>query len=235
MQIQGYYKKIDQKAHNLFDNALLAPDLLAQVHAGAGDISALAEKLTDLDERNILRTICSQLETSALCLSYGLYHPAMATLRLCLELGLASIYFSSNKLAHREWLANGDLSWSVVNGDDGGVFSPRFIKAFFPELRDHAMKFRERAAATYTALSKYVHGNNHTWGADGLTLSLNDEVRAAYRSHLSAVVDILKFAYCARHLCFMSTDDREQIADSVSDLQHIGPIRERCGGPKEIK
>ena len=234
MKIQNYYKKIDKQAHAVFEATLESPELLAEVHAYASDVDQLAQHLIDEDEKRMLRTVCAQLEMSCLCATYGLYHPAMAGLRLCLELGLGSIYFSSNKLAHREWLANGDLSWSVINSRDDGVLSTRFVHAFFPELADGASAMRERAAKCYGCLSEYVHGNSDTWSNKGLALAENPDRRLAYSNQCAEAVVVLKFAYAARHLKFLSENDRDSLQNVFTELLHISGLRECLGGPKEI-
>ncbi len=78
MQIQQYYKKIDARAHILFEATLKKPDLLARVHAAASEIDQLAALLPDEEERKMLRTVCAQLETSSLCTTRQWRHYACA-------------------------------------------------------------------------------------------------------------------------------------------------------------
>jgi hypothetical protein len=235
MKIQSYYKKLNKQTSAVFEASLQNPQLLARVHSAASELDQLALLTVDSDERSMLRTVCAQLETSCLCASYGLYHPAMALLRLCLELGIGAIHFSSNKLAQREWLANGDLSWSVINSFEDGVLSKRFSKAFFPELVEQVTEIRERANNTYGVLSEYVHGNSDTWSDKGLALTLSEERLEKYAKAAAEVVEILKFSYCVRHLKFFDASDVDGAHEAFSDLLHIDAIREYLGGPKVIK
>lgn len=183
----------------------------------------------------MLKTVCSQIESSCLALSLGLYRPAIGGLRLALELGFGCIYFSANKLAHREWMQNGDLKWSVVNGECDGALSQRFVKAFYPELIEKSPEFFTRAALVYRALSEYVHGNSETWVASGLALKLNDSLRSFYKEKLDEVSIVIKFAFCCRHLKNLSNSEKDTISPAISELHYVAAIREQLGGPKDIK
>jgi hypothetical protein len=145
MNITTYFQQLNFCSQQIFNDALTEPQLLSKAHSIAGDISVLADEVSDSDERAMLKTVSSQIESSCLALSLGLYRPAIGGLRLALELGFGCIYFSADKLAHREWMQNGDLKWSVVNGESEGALSQRFVKAFYPELCDKAPEFFNRS------------------------------------------------------------------------------------------
>ena len=235
MHIKTYYQQLNSRSQEIFQDALTAPQLLSKAHSIASDISTLAEVLSDSDERAMLTTVCFQIESSCLALSLGLYRPAIGGLRLALELGFGCIYFSSDKLAHREWMQNGDLKWAVVNGEADGALSQRFVKAFCPELSEKAPEFFTRAGLVYRALSEYVHGNSDTWVASGLALSRNDSLRSFYEEKLDEVAIAIKFAFCCRYLKVLSVEAKDAIYPATTDLHYVAAIREQLGGPKEIQ
>lgn len=235
MNITTYYQQLNSRSQEIFSDALTQPKLLSKAHSIASDISVLAEVVSDNDEKAMLKTVCSQIESSCLALSLGLYRPAIGGLRLALELGFGCIYFSADKLAHREWMQNGDLKWSIVNGETDGALSQRFVKAFCPELCEKAPEFFTRAGFVFRALSEYVHGNSDTWVASGLTLTRNDSLRAFYEEKLDEVAIAIKFAFCCRYLKTLSVVAKDAIYAATADLHHVAVVREQLGGPKDIQ
>lgn len=235
MKIITYYQKLNTRSQEIFQTALAEPQLLSKAHSIASEISILAEVISDNDERAMLRTVCSQIESSCLAISLGLYRPGIGGLRLALELGFGCIYFSANKLAHHEWMQNGDLKWSVVNSEFEGALSQRFVKAFFPELANKSHEFFTRASVVYRALSEYVHGNSDTWVASGLALTHNASLRSFYSEKLDEVSIAIKFAFCCRYLKSISISAKDSIAPAINELQYVAAIREQLGGPKDIQ
>lgn len=51
-----------------------------------------------------------------------------------------------------------DLIWRDITNPEEGILSPRYRKAFFPELRDEK-KYNGLYQKLYRELSEYVHGN----------------------------------------------------------------------------
>lgn len=235
MKINDYYDQLNTRSQEIFSLAQKEPELMSKVHSSAAELFQLSEAIFDLDEQSMLRVVCSQLESSCLSLSLGLYRPAIGALRLALELGIGSIYFSANKMAHREWISgNGDLKWSVVNSETDGVFSNRFIKAFYPELIEHSATYLARASRVYRILSEYVHGNSDTWDQSGIALQVNEKLRKFYELEFTEVAVLIKFAFCCRHLKEMSPETLESNQVILTELDYIPQIREFLGGPKEI-
>jgi hypothetical protein len=235
MNILNYFEKLNEKSQEIYAIALKEPLLLGKAHSSASEIYELSKFITDTDEQQMLGVVSSQIEASCLALSLGLYRPAMSTLRLALELGLGCIYFSANKFAHREWMNGGDLKWSTITSDQDGVFSTRFRKAFFVNLEDENLTYRERALSVFRKLSEYVHGNNETWKINGISLQNNTGLRSLYANQLDEVVTVIKFAFCVRYLKSIDKANCENVSSILEEFNYIAAIREHLGGPKEIK
>ena len=239
MKIETYYRKLNKKSQVIFSAALGKPHLLSKAHSAASNLYKLSACITDVEEAKMLQLVCSQLESSCLALTFGLYRPALSSLRQAFELGMGGIYFSSNKLAHREW-ANGvreaDLKWSVINSPETGVLSQRFAKAFFPELANIVESYQDRSRTAYRCLSEYVHGNSDTWKTSGMTLTYNQPLENLYISQFDEIDEILMFAFCCRYLRDLNQNQIEDIHPILNDkLSHVEPIRVALGGPKDIK
>ena len=215
---------------------MLNHDLLTVSHQASTEWHKLVACIGESEERTMLDNVCSQFESSTLALSLGLYRPAFTSLRLTLEFGLAVILFTSNNLSFREW-QNGkpeaDIKWSAVNDPDSGVFSHRFISAFFPKMVDHASNHRDRARLLYRQLSQFVHGNPETWRATGLQLAPNSILVQEFLTHLKSTVELLQFAFCCRYLCGLAKSQLDEVQPILFDsFTHIEPIRVILGGPK---
>jgi hypothetical protein len=234
MNIQEYFNKINVSCQRIFHETLLDTSSFGKVHHLSACVFEFSEHLVDIHESNILRAVSSQIEASALSLALGIYRQAFSSLRLALELGLGTIYFSLFKLDHNEWLkGKADIKWSKLIDSDNGVLSKRVSTAFYPELNDYVNEYNEKAGSVYRKLSEFVHGNYETWDKSGLIISKNEELISRYFRHLESVKEVLLFSLCCRYLKTLSPLQLETMQFISEDLGHIEPIRLLLGGPKE--
>jgi hypothetical protein len=237
MNIQDYLKKLNEKSQEIFAWTIAAhQESLAKVHHLASQMSDFSDLILDSDEKNMLRVACSQLETSSLALSFGLYRQAMSSLRLTFEISLGCVHFSVHKLEHKEWLVGrADIKWSALIDEDCGLFSHRFADAFFPELREYSQDYGVRAKALYRNLSEFVHGNSDTWESGGIALASNEVLLQKYFLLLQQMGEVILYILCCRYLKNISKEDFDDVQSIFEQLTHIAPIRELAGGPKDIK
>lgn len=238
MKIETYYQRLNNKSQNIFTSTLERPEVLAKGHSAALSLYQFRSCIAS-DEATMLEVVCTQFETSCLAMTYGLYRSAFTSIRLALEFGLGSLYFSTNKLAYREWcngLTEADIKWATINSEESGVFSQRFALAFFPELAAHVGDFRIRAVKVYRKLSEYVHGNNATWQKTGIALSYNSSLHDSFLDHLNEVNEIILFGICCRFLHELNSVQLEEIEPIfMPTFAYIEPIRTFLGGPKDTK
>lgn len=236
MKINGYFAALNKKSQEIFCTTVENEIDLAMVHDWSSKFYEASKHLNNNDESRLIRVLCSQLESSCLALSFGLYRQALASLRLSFELGLGSVHFSVHKLEHKEWLAgSGDIKWSKIIDADNGVLSDRFFLAFFPKVCEHAREYNSRAKTIYRNLSEYVHGNSETWKECGLILERNPALEKKYFSCFSEVSEILLFLIFCRYANEFKDGQVEDLSYIFENLNHIAPIREFFGGPKDIK
>lgn len=239
MKIKSYYNKLNTKSQEIFLESLGNLELLSKVHGIVSDIHKISTFIPNSLDAKMFHLVCAQIESSCLALTFGLYRPALSTLRLSFEFGMGGLYFSSNKLAQREW-ENGnkeaDLKWSIINSPENGVLSRRFVDAFFPGLGGYSAEYQERARMTYRCLSEYVHGNSDTWKISGLSLLRNQTLIELYEKQVSEIDEILKFAFCCRYLGELEKSQLDEIQPIFNDkFTQIELIRIAFGGPKDIK
>lgn len=222
--------------NGIFDESLNNREGIGLSHYYSSCIYEFSQMIQCNDERRILGTVASQVESAALISTLGLYRQAFVSLRLALEMGLGAVYFSVHRLELHEWMdGKADIKWSQLISDDKGVLSKRFSNVFFKELSEEIESKRELASTIYRTLSEFVHGNYGTWSPDGMKLSYNYDLHIQYQILCKQVFEVIMFCLCCRYLKNMGPEFLDNLGFVAEELGHISPIREALGGPKEVK
>jgi hypothetical protein len=134
-------------------------------HYAIDEVRSWQQILQDRPESVVFGQIISGLELGLFALVSGLYRQAYGSLRLAVELLAALAWFSTSRLDLAEWQSGEkDLIWRDITNPDDGILSPRYRKAFFPELYEEK-RYNSVFKKLYRELSEHVHGNAKTWGA----------------------------------------------------------------------
>jgi len=230
MDIQSYLSKLNEDSQGVFKRTILEREKLGTLHHLSSCIYEFSDCLLDPQEKQMLVTVSMQLESATLNLVLGLYRQAFASLRLALEMGLATMYFSVNKMELHEWLdGRSDIKWSKLVDKDNGVLSNRFSNAFFSECTPYIEGYREKASSTYRKLSEYVHGNNETWDESGLKLSYNSELLEFYYASFKSTSEVILFAAVCRYTRLLDDISRESLQFIPEEFNHISEIRNLFG------
>lgn len=234
MNIQDYYRRLSDSCQNIFEATISDSESFGNVHHLATCLFEFSALISDEKEKELLKVVSSQIEISALNLSFGLYRQAFSAMRLSLEMGLGVIYFSAFKLEHHEWLnGNADIKWSKLIDKDNGVLSRRFSDAFFLDLSPFIGEYHSKAIYVYRQLSQFVHGNFETWESNNLMLLRNEDLITKYFDYLTSVKEILLFCLCCRFLKSFSRNQIESMSFLGDELGHYESIRLLIGIPKE--
>ena len=235
MNIQQYLSKLKDESLVIFEESLKYQDSLGKAHHFSSCIHEFSENISDNSERDILKTVSSQLEFATLNVAMGMYRQAFSSLRLAFEMGLGAAHFSVHKLEFNEWLdGRYDINWSCLIDAENGVLSNRYANAFFEELSSECHRYRELAASTYRKLSEYVHGNIGTWKESGLYINFNQELLESYFQYYNSVSEIVIFVLCCRYLKSFTKATLESLEFVPEEMSNITQIREFFGGPKEL-
>lgn len=230
MDIQEYFSKLNAESQAIFSQTISEKEKLGTLHHLSSCIYEFAECLLDPQEKDILVTVSSQLESATLNLALGLYRQAFSSLRLAFEMGLAAMYFSVNKMELHEWLdGRTDIKWSSLVDEENGILSKRFTKAFFSECSEYIDGYREKAKSTYRKLSEYVHGNNETWEKSGFNLSFNSELFELYFEYYKAASEVILFVAVCRYAKLLDETSRESLQFIPEEFSHISTIRQLFG------
>jgi hypothetical protein len=230
MDIQEYFSKLNSDSQAVFVRTLLEKEKLGTLHHLSSCIFEFSDCVLDPQEKQMLVTVSAQLESATLNLALGLYRQAFASLRLALEMGLATMYFSVNKMELHEWLdGRSDIKWSKLVDEENGVLSSRFSNAFFSECSSYTNGYREKAIYTYRKLSEYVHGNNETWAKSGLKLSYNSDLIEFYFESYKTISEVILFAAVCRYRLLLDDATRESLQFIPEEFNHISEFRELFG------
>lgn len=229
MDIQEYFSKLNAESQVVFSRSTTEKEKLGTLHHLSSCIYEFSGCVLDPQEKGILETVSAQLESSTFNLALGLYRQAFSSLRLALEMGLAALYFSANKMELHEWLdGRMDIKWSRLVDEENGVLSKRFAKAFFSEMADEVEDYRSKATAVYRKLSEYVHGNNETWES-GIKLSYKSDLFDKYYDYYRTVSEVILFFAICRYAKLLDEASRESVQFVPDEFSHIQKIRELFG------
>jgi hypothetical protein len=110
----------------------------------------------------VLHAAMDELDSGFHNIASGLYREAYGNLRLSLELTMATVHFSVEELALRNWLRDkSDIVWSKLIRDDDKdkpFFSIDFVDAFNDDMGGRWNQFRKLANTLHRELSAHVHG-----------------------------------------------------------------------------
>lgn len=234
MRIEEYLSRLHSESKSIFEETLKYRDELGKAHHFSSCLFEFSMNIYDASEKEILKTVSSQLETATFSASLGMYRQAFTSLRLALEMGLAAAYFSANKLDLHEWLdGRMDIKWATLIDKDKGVLSARFANAFFKEFSQDIDSYRGKAEILYRKLSEFVHGNNETWNGSEMELSFDDNRLNLFFKNNIEVSEIILFVLSCRYLKSFSAKAIESLEFLREEMPHLSYIRSYLGGTEE--
>ncbi|MGP5249042.1 hypothetical protein ACTXLS_05800 [Corynebacterium variabile] len=131
---------------------------LGKVTLVDSDLGTFVSKITG-PERAQFEVARENLARAIYFAAAGFYSQAFSSLRLCLELSFAGVYFSANEYKRRRWVSDKeDFSWSNTLAPEKGVFSTEFVNEFYAELSDEARRYADDALSIYRDCSQFIHG-----------------------------------------------------------------------------
>lgn len=233
MKISEYLINVNSESQKIFTQSISENEEFGQAHHLSSCIFEFSENILDIDEKDILKKVSTQLESSMMSLALGFYRQAFYSLRLSFEMGLGAVYFSTNKLEHSEWIqGKADIIWSKILDADNGVLSSRFSNAFFPEISYLVKEYKDKATNLYRHLSEFVHGNYETWSKSGMNIQYNKKTVTEYFTQYRGVLEILLLVLSVRYLKSVPKSKLENLEFVFDEFKHIEAIRILFGGPK---
>jgi hypothetical protein len=235
--IKEYFQHLLAKSRQIFDLSTTDQNSLkiAASHIFLDEMGIWCKVLDQRLETELLKVATLEYEFALFALTQGHYRHAFKGLRLVLELILQAVYLSANELLLREWLNNkADTVWNSIIDEYNGIFSQRFTKVFFPELKEHVPNYRQLAQTLYRECSECVHGNTPKDIPLPSCLEFNQGVFDLWHSKASNIALIAHFVLSLRYLLNLSEADVSKLEQFLSDrLGHLEEVRKLLGGPAQ--
>jgi hypothetical protein len=233
LPLEEYYRKLYQRCGEIQRLSFEDSDsqvLFAQSHSYVNDFEAWIDVLSSKPEVVLLKAAFYEYQFALLALTLGQYRQAFMSLRLFMELSLNAILLSSNELDLREWLhGSRDTSWRSVVDEENGLFSVRFVRAFFDELGNERKIYHSKASSAYRECSEYVHGNIQTHSF--AKLDFIGEVFTKWNEQAKIIWSVVLIALCIRYLKSLDGETLSKVHPTVQEeLGHIGALRSFFGG-----
>lgn len=230
MKIEEQYNKIGESVSGILGSSLANPDLelLASNHSFVIDFDIWLDILKDRPEHSIFKNAIKEYQISILNNCLGLYQQAFMGLRFFLERSLVAIQFSANEIELNLWkIGERDTYWTELMNEEKGIFSTRFCKAFFPEIKEEITHFKAITKKVYRECSEYVHGNNSVIDKIPDSLEYSKDLFEEWNTKADTIKRIILFTLCLRYLKFLKDDDRKKIYNSLSEeFNSIIPINQ---------
>jgi len=234
MDIKRYYEKIFSQAQQVLENALKHQEF-AEANSFVEDIVEWRHTLEQKEESLILENVASELNFALFCLGCGLYRQSFMSLRRVLESSCAMVFFSAHKVDFQEWKEGSrDIYWSQLSNEQEGIFSERWVNAFFPELKSHRSMYKNKSTEAYRKLSEYIHGNPKTWFYKAPNISYDKEEFNYWISIFKDIKESIIFILCTRFLKSLNHEQVYKLKDSINEnIGHLKEIRKLLGLPLE--
>lgn len=238
MNVKEYYSHLFASANQIKEDSFsLDDDTFHKFTAASSflsDITSFYQLIHDREEAIIFKNAIRVYQESILCLLSGLYQPAFMGLRYFLERMMAVVHFSTNQLELRTWLrGDRDTYWNSIIGADGdnsgqssGIFSAKFVKAYFEELIEVSPQMMTLTKRVYRDCSEFVHGNKYAIDDLPTSLSFSLDLFTKWCEHAITVKHCVLYVLCVRYL---KSFDK----DSISTISSI--IKEEFGTINDIK
>ena len=226
MNVIDHYKELGQQAIEILNKSTENEDLdlLASNHAFLCDASIWLDVLKDRPEHSILQNSIKEYQLAIQCNNIGMYQQAFMGLRFFLERTLVAILFSANEIELNLWkIGERDTYWNEVAGVDKntkevqGVFSPKFCKAFFPELKNEVPPFHAITLKVYRECSEFVHGNKIVIDRIPNELEYSKDLFYEWNTKANTIKRIILFSFCLRYLKHLKEEDVAKVASTITE------------------
>lgn len=207
MSIPDHYRSLAAKSTAALENLISESEELAtfaKAHNFLADFELLQTAIQTRPESELFAFAIREYQFALFSASTSLYRQASISLRLFLELSLATVLFSAHEIRLRKW-QNGtnDITWASLIDPDNGVFAKEFILAFDSGLEGWGKQYSALAERVYRECSEFVHGNLHTHNGLDRSLEFDRTMLASWVQRADAARLCVSFAFAARYLAVL--------------------------------
>jgi len=237
IKIQDFYKALSEKCIEISNDSFSDEEkikVIGKSHSFIDDYNSWLSVLSEKPEYYILQIAIREYQTALLANVLGLYNLAFTGLRFFFERSLIAVMFSSKELDLRLWeKSERDTYWNEIIDNDAGIFSHRFSRAFFPDLKDECLHYKRMSEKVYRECSEFVHGNIISQKKVPETLIYHQDLSQEWHQKVVTIRSVIFFTFCLRYLNFLKPHQLSKIENcALDEFSHISPIRSIFGGVK---
>lgn len=226
MNVTDHYKELGQKTIDILEKSVSNEDLtlLSSNHAFFHDFAIWLEVIENRPEISILQNAIKEYQLALFSNNLGMYQQAFMGLRFFLERTFVAILFSANELELNLWkIGERDTYWNEVAGNDKdskkaqGIFSEKFCKAFFPELKNEIAHYHAITTKVYRECSEFVHGNRTVIDKIPNKLEYSEYLFYEWNKKADIIKRLVLFVFCLRYLKQLNEGDIKKIEATISE------------------
>ncbi|QDX21465.1 hypothetical protein FP568_09515 [Pandoraea pnomenusa] len=230
MNIGDIYRGLEKKSCIAMEALLADGESLTEFTKAnnlVAEYRALKNAVANRHEAHLMDLASKEYESSLLALATSSYRSAFSSLRLSLELNIASVYFSAHEIDYHLWLQKAkDIQWGTIANKETGVLSDLFSTAFNSDLADERKHYQNLAATVYRECSEYVHGNAHTHENIPTEISFHKDILKLWCGMADTILLVVVFAFSMRYLRYLNKTELGYAEPIVMDkLGHISSIQ----------
>lgn len=196
-------------------------------HLFTEDLEKWCAVLSLSPEACLLQAASKRFQFSLLSASQGKYRNAFSDLRGFIENALAAVWFSGHVVEYQLW-AQGkrDIFWAELIDPDNGIFSHKYVTAFFSELSSEAKHYNAIAKQVYRECSEYVHGNQKIEPPLQDEIKFSKEIFDVFQDKAETASLVVTFCLALRYLKYLSKESLLVVEAPVIDkLGSLSVIR----------
>jgi hypothetical protein len=223
--ISDHYKLLGVKCNEILIESLNSNrlEIIGPNHLALFDYNIWLEILKTRPEYDILSLALREYQISILTNILGLYNQAFVGLRYFFERTLVAILFSAKELDLRLWqIGERDTYWQEIIDEESGLFSSKFCRAFFPELKDESTHYKSMAQKVYRECSEFVHGNNAIITKIPTKLEFYEFLFNEWNLKAQTIRRIILFSFCLRYLNLIKGDNLDKIETHI--IEEFGSL-----------
>lgn len=228
IDLKTHYEELNRKFGSILQLSLHEDriEIIAKNHSTIFDINIWLEILKNRPEFNILQTAVKEYQMALFSINSGMYSQAFTGLRFFLERTLVAIMFSATEIELRLWeKGERDTYWNEIMDENKGIFSPKFCKAFFPDLKDELLHFKRLTEKVYRECSEFVHGNNSILSIMPDTLEFDEKLFNDWHKKALIIRRILLFVLNLRYSKIIPNIELKTIETlNIEEFGNITPI-----------
>lgn len=226
--LKKHYTELGEKCKGIHDESLdmTRLELLAKSHSSIFDFNLLIETIKERPEYSILRIALREYQMGILSLNFGLYNQAFISLRFFFERTLVAIMFSSKEIEFRLWQkGERDTYWNEIIDEENGIFSHKFCRAFFPELKEESRHFKILSQKVYRECSEFVHGNLSVQDKIPDNLQFSDYLFKEWHNKSNTIRRVIIFAFCVRYSRHLGAEPLRSLETIIlEEFKSLSPL-----------